>query len=91
MITLHDLKLILAGAIFMADVAVALLFAGLWRRTHDRLFAWFCAAFAVLAIERLLLLRFTGETVNPVIFAVRLLAFLLIIAAIIDRNRRTKT
>lgn len=85
-----QLTLFLSGAICMGEFAVALLFAAFWRRTHDRLFAWFSAAFAVLTIERIVLLAFTAGDVHPMIYTVRLVSFLLIIGAVIDRNRRTQ-
>ncbi len=78
----------LAGAICMGEFAVALLFAAFWRRTHDRLFAWFSAAFAVLTIERIVLLGYAAGDVHPMIYTIRLVSFLLIIGAVIDRNRR---
>lgn len=79
----------LSGAICLADLAVALLFIRFWRRTRDRLFAWFAAAFGVLVGERLLLFSFSAGDIHPMIYTVRLLAFLLIIGAVIDRNRRS--
>jgi hypothetical protein len=33
-------------------VVAGLFFLRLWRQSHDRLFAWFAAAFALLAIQR---------------------------------------
>ena len=85
-----QLNFFLSGAIFMGEFAAALLFTAFWRRTGDRLFAWFAAAFAVLTSERLLLFWFAAGDVHPTIYTVRLVAFGLIIGAIIDRNRRAK-
>jgi hypothetical protein len=80
------LSAFLAGAVFMGEAVVALLFLHMWRRTSDRLFAWFAAAFITLALERTALL-FGGSNVNPEVYSMRLLAFSLIIVAVIDRNR----
>lgn len=79
----------ISGAICMGYFAVALLFLRSWRRTGDRLFGWFAAAFAVLMIERVLLFWYIDRHVHPAVYTVRLAAFLLIIAAVVDRNRRT--
>ena len=45
----------LSGAIFIACLAVALHFLRLWRRTGDRLFAYFLAAFVAFGAERVVL------------------------------------
>lgn len=86
-----NLSFFLSGAICMGHFAVALLFVTFWRRTRDRLFAWFAAAFGVFVVERLLLFWFAAGDVHPIIYTVRLLAFLLIIGAVIDRNGRTNS
>jgi hypothetical protein len=69
---------------------VGLFFLRFWRETSDRLFAFFGAAFWLLSISWLLLAFFspTDET-RPYIYAVRLVAFCLIIAGTIDKNRGT--
>ena len=78
----------LSGAIFMACLAVALHFLRLWRRTGDRLFAFFLAAFVALALERVALASLSAQNeFTPFVYAVRLVAFVLIIAAVIDKNR----
>ena len=60
-----------------------------WRASGDRLFAMFAWAFWLLAASWTLLgmTNPTDET-RPYIYAVRLVAFLLIIAAIVEKNRR---
>ena len=67
---------------------VGLFFVRFWRDTGDRLFGFFGAAFWLLAISWVLLAIYdpTAES-RPYIFAIRLLAFLLIIIAILDKNR----
>lgn len=80
----------ISGAIFMAHAIVSLLFLKFWRRTGDRVFGWFSAAFAVLAFERLLPGSDVSESVTPPAYAARLAAYVLIIAAVIDRNRRMR-
>ena len=77
-----------AGAICCAYLTAALFFLKFWKETRDRLFALFALAFAVLAANRalLVLLRDVHEA-HPWLYFVRLLAFVLILIAILDKNR----
>ena len=78
----------LSGAIMMGCLVAASLFYRFWRRTADRLFAWFAVAFLLLGIERLVLVVTHGsELASPGIYLLRLIAFGVIIAAIVDKNR----
>lgn len=71
-----------------AAVIIGLLFWLHWRRSRDRFFLFFTAAFWVYALSTLiLLLSARGSENHPAAYIVRLLAFLLIIAAIVDKNR----
>jgi hypothetical protein len=76
------------GAAAMGCWAVGLIFIRSWRRSGDRFFALFGAAFWVLAIHWLAL-----AIVGPVdetrhyFYAIRLVAFLLVLIAIADKNR----
>jgi uncharacterized membrane protein len=79
----------MSGAIALGFLAIGLFFLSFWRRTRDRLFALFATAFFLLAVERVILVLVSPEyEFRPYIYVVRLLAFLVIIAAIVDRNRR---
>jgi ABC-type Co2+ transport system permease subunit len=79
----------LSGAIFMGCVAITLHFLRLWRRTGDRLFAYFLCAFAALALERVALAVVRPQDeFEPFVYLVRMAAFGLIIAAVIDKNRQ---
>lgn len=72
----------------IGSFVAALFFYRFWRRTLDRLFVWFSVAFLILGIERLVLvLIHANETAAPVIYIMRLTAFALIIAGIVDKNR----
>ncbi|MCR5878546.1 DUF5985 family protein [Phenylobacterium sp. J367] len=66
-----------------------LFFLRFWRRTGDTLFAAFAAAFVLLAIAQPLpmLTGIPNESQAP-IYTLRLLAFLLIIWAILRKNLR---
>jgi hypothetical protein len=70
--------------------AVGLCFIRFWRDTTDRLFLYFALAFWLMAGSWLGLaaLSPTDES-RPYIYAVRLVAFLLIIVAVSDKNRRS--
>jgi hypothetical protein len=74
----------LSGMLTMAYAVVALFFLRFWRESRDRLFLFFALGFALLAIQRTLL-----PFVRPaeLLYALRLLAFLLIVAAIVEKNR----
>jgi hypothetical protein len=78
----------LSGAAVMGYAVVALLFARFWRSTRDRLFAIFAGAFLLLALQRLALsLSPEMREEQLVFYVVRLIAYLLILWAIIDKNR----
>lgn len=77
-----------AGAICLAYLTAALFFLRFWKETHDRLFVIFSIAFAVLAANRALLELFREvHEARSWLYLVRLLAFVLILAAILDKNR----
>jgi drug/metabolite transporter superfamily protein YnfA len=71
-----------------AAAAVGLLFCAHWRRSRDRFFVLFAVAFWALGASTLTLLisAASGES-RPAAYIIRLLAFLLIIVAILDKNR----
>jgi hypothetical protein len=81
----------IAGASTLACLAIALFFFRFWRSSGDRLFAIFGLAFAVFAANRLVLtvLDETDEG-RTYVYLVRLAAFLLIMAAILDKNRGSR-
>ena len=59
-----------------------------WRRSGDRLLAFFAAAFALFAANAVALgLTDPAGEVRVLLYAVRLVGFLLILVAIIDKNR----
>ena len=84
------MEMFLRGAIAMANVVVGLFFIRFWRQTHDRLFLIFAAAFWLLALGRVAV-TFFGHDVNEartsLVYTIRLAAFVLIIVAIVDKNR----
>jgi hypothetical protein len=84
------------GAVMMGMAVAGLLFLRFWKRTDDRLFVIFAVAFFALALNRffLALLAHSPTTVpfehHTILYIVRLVAFVLILAAIADKNRRAK-
>src|SRR5688572_7464350 len=77
----------LLGVIVAASLAAGLFFLRFWRRTRDSLFLAFGAAFIIEGLNRIgfLFIDRPNEG-SPAIYVVRLLAFLLILAAIIRKN-----
>jgi hypothetical protein len=73
----------------MGYLTAGLFFLRFWRDTRDRLFAIFAGAFWLLAVQRavLNLAAHEGDPGTVWIYGLRLLAFLLILFAIIDKNR----
>jgi hypothetical protein len=83
------MNLFLSGAITMAYLVASLFFFRFLRRTADPLFLWFAIAFLIFAIQRIALsFMGNGNEDNAAIYAVRLLAFILILIGIWQKNRR---
>jgi hypothetical protein len=80
--------LLISGAIVMGYGVAGLFFLRFWRETRDRLFLIFAGAFWLLGAQRLAL-AFSGTMVedDTGLYLVRLFAFLLILGAIVDKNR----
>ncbi|MEO6525199.1 MAG: DUF5985 family protein [Gemmatimonadaceae bacterium] len=85
----HDLTLFVSGMLATGYAVAALHFLKFWRETRDRLFAFFAMAFALLLVQRVALaLLSDGEREGAVgYYLLRLLAFMLILVAIVDKNR----
>jgi hypothetical protein len=77
-----------SGATMAAALVIALIFFRYWRQTRDRLFLGFALGFLVFAGSRLILAFVAEDDEGRVwVYGLRLLAFLLIFAAIVDKNR----
>ena len=76
------------GMLTMASVVASLFFLRYWKASGERLFAFFAAAFAMLAVNWVAL-----TAVDPafearhLIYLIRLAAFIVIIVGIVDKNR----
>ena len=80
--------LFFAGAISMGFAVAAMFFLRFWRRTRDLLFLAFAAAFALLAANHALIaLSGAPREEQTPYFLLRLAAFVLIIAAVLWKNR----
>jgi hypothetical protein len=85
----EQVVLYLHGALTLACFLVGVKFLKFWRSSRDRFFLWFAAAFWVFAVGWGI--RAFGATSSEdahYVYVPRLLAFLLIIAAILDKNRK---
>lgn len=78
----------LLGVIVTASLSAAAFFFKFWRQTRDKLFLGFSAAFAIEGANRVAFLFVEHpDEGNPIIYVVRLFTYLLILAAIINKNR----
>ena len=77
-----------AGLIVMGYLVAALFFARFYRDARDRLFLWFSTGFVLLAVQRASLAVADLIPIDPTwYYVIRLVAFLLFLGAIIDKNR----
>lgn len=80
---------VISGAVAMGFAAAGLFFLRFWWESRDRLFVLFAVAFLFLAAGRVLLsvLYDLGEE-RILLYLIRLMGFLIILAAIVDKNLR---
>jgi hypothetical protein len=77
-----------SGVLVMGYLIVGLFFLRFWHESRDRLFGIIAAAFWLLALQRFLLVMLEQTTADdPWLYALRLLAFVAILVAIVDKNR----
>ena len=87
--TLYDF---LSGAVAFGFFICGLLFLRFWRRTRDELFVAFALAFVLLGIgQTVLALSNLPTEERGSIYLFRLVAFALILIAIVRKNRESKT
>lgn len=76
------------GGIATASLLVGLFFFRFWRSTRDRFFLFFAISFWLEGINRFLISRVVGPNESePLYYVLRLVAYGLIILAIVDKNR----
>ena len=87
----HALTLLASGALAMGYAVAALFFARFRRRTGVALFGWFAVAFALLSLQRVMLVLIErAPGAMPWSYTVRLLAFVLILVGIVAQNRASR-
>jgi hypothetical protein len=78
-----------SGAVTLGFLVAAGFFLRFWRQTADRLFLAFAVAFVLFALNQALASWLT-VMIEPasLIYALRVLGFIIILGAIVDKNAR---
>jgi hypothetical protein len=88
----EQLYAFLFGVLTALSLVCGLFFVRYWRSSGDRFFAFFALAFWSLGANWALLVgRDSRDEYTPYFYLLRLFAFLLILTAIVDKNRRTSS
>jgi hypothetical protein len=82
---------ILTGAITMASLVITLIFLRFWRNTGDRFFLYFALSFLIEGLHRLYSALDQHTEHAPLHYLIRLLAYGLILWAILEKNLRRKS
>ena len=78
---------ILTGAIAMGSGVIALFFLRFWRSTRDRFFLYFALSFGIEGAHRVYsALTYQDNEDSPLHYLIRLLAYGLILWAILEKN-----
>ena len=75
------------GLIVAACAVAGLFFLRFWRKSRDRVFAMFSVSFWLLAVNWTALAFAQDDEIRTWLYVVRLVAFLVILLAIADKNR----
>ncbi|MCS0580216.1 DUF5985 family protein [Massilia pinisoli] len=76
-----------SGAIAMASFIIALFFLRFWRDSRDRFFLYFALSFGIEGVHRIVsALSYDDNEDSPLHYLVRLLAYGLILWAILEKN-----
>lgn len=82
----------LLGAITVAELVIALIFLRFWRRTRDVLFAFFASAFALEGVSRVCMsMTDPHDEGGTLVYIIRVVAYALIVIAIVEKNRQKRT
>jgi O-antigen/teichoic acid export membrane protein len=82
---------LLAGGIATASLVAGLFFLRFWRHTRDRFFLWFALSFLIEGLNRFALYAIAGLNESaPIYYVIRLVAYGLIVWAIVEKNRARK-
>lgn len=78
---------LLTGAITMASLVISLFFLRFWRNTSDRFFLYFSLSFFIEGMHRVYsAVNDNGGEDSPLHYLIRLLAYGLILWAILEKN-----
>ena len=81
---------VLVGGIATACLIAGLFFFRFWRTSGDRFFLFFALSFWIEGAQRFIVFQIVGaDEASPLYYLPRLVAYGLIIAAIIDKNRKS--
>jgi hypothetical protein len=87
---LDQLYAFVFGVLSALNFVCGLFFIRYWRASGDRFFSFFAIAFWALGANWALLVgRDPSDEYTPYFYLLRLFAFLLILTAIVDKNRRS--
>jgi hypothetical protein len=82
---------LLAGAVAMAYAIAGIFFLRFWVRARDGLFLSFAIAFWLLSVNQTMIgIYGGGAETNIAVYSLRLIAFVLIIVAIVQKNMTRK-
>ncbi len=79
----------LYGGLTVTCFAIGFFFLRFWHIQRDRFFVWFMVAFWLIGASwGIHLVIASPEETGPAVYSLRLAGFLLLIAGIVDKNRR---
>ena len=78
----------LMGAIAFASFVAGLFFFRYWRSTRDSFFLFFALSFWIEAGNRIALALLVASELEPVFYMLRIVAYGLIVVAILQKNRK---
>lgn len=85
---IDTVNILINGMIVLGDVVGALYFFKSWKKSNERLFLFFAVAFVLFATQRTALSFVTQmDEAHVAMYTLRLVAFAIILYAIIDKNR----
>jgi hypothetical protein len=80
----------LMGAIALASLVAGLFFFRFWHSSRDTFFLYFALSFWIEAANRIALALLVASELEPVFYMVRVVAYGLIVVAILQKNRRKR-
>lgn len=78
----------LIGAFAMASITISLFFLRFWKSTQDSFFLYFAGSFLLEGVDRVILGLTTQQDQKPLIYIIRMCAYLLIVYAIFEKNKQ---